>query len=304
MATPEQIDAVIARYGQQHAAVRDRILAYVRAQWGRLESFRDADIERLIETLIPAVTAALTQTAAITDAQLAAVETVVTGVAVRPVGIPAAAVSHPAMRGVGARDLYQRVGQTVWWELSKGADIERAATRGLERLERITTTDLQLAKTHTARLAMSTKLNVVGYRRVLSGSENCNLCRVASTQRYRTDQLMPIHSGCDCGIRAIYGVNDPGRVIDRDLLDEIKAEQREGKAPRTKVVEHAEIGPQLVDASHAVKPRSRLTPAAQRQAKRSAELRERWAENLAAARANGGVIEVDPKTLRPILRAA
>ena len=94
---------------------------------------------------------------------------------------------------------------------------------GQERLDSLAATDLQLAKTHTAQQALSRDARVVGYRRVLEGTYSCGLCIVASTQRYRKAELMPVHPGCDCDVVPIYGDRDPGRLINAGALADVHA---------------------------------------------------------------------------------
>lgn len=61
----------------------------------------------------------------------------------------------------------------------------------------------------------------VGYRRVLTGS-SCEWCALVATQRYRTfDSATFGHDNCDCGVVPITGTADPGRVINKDLYDNL-----------------------------------------------------------------------------------
>lgn len=65
---------------------------------------------------------------------------------------------------------------------------------------------------------------VVGWRRTLTGS-SCEWCALVSTQRYRTAESADFgHANCDCGVTPITGDVDPGRVINSDLLKELKAQ--------------------------------------------------------------------------------
>ena len=116
--------------------------------------------------------------------------------------------------------------------------------------------DLQLAQTHTAQRRMSSGHGIVGYRRVLTGSENCALCAIASTQRYHRGSLMPIHDHCDCLVAPIYGEHDPGRVINEGLMSSVRASidehygqagwERPSKPMRDiRVRTHGEYGPTL-----------------------------------------------------------
>ena len=59
------------------------------------------------------------------------------------------------------------------------------------------------------------------HRRVLTG-RSCMFCATASTQRYRVDQLMPLHNHCDCAVAPIIGDADPGQIINHDLLGSLK----------------------------------------------------------------------------------
>jgi hypothetical protein len=92
---------------------------------------------------------------------------------------------------------------------------------GAARASSIAETDIQLASREAGRRQRLGNSNIVGYKRVLTGSENCALCAIASTQRYRVNDLKPIHPGCDCGEEPIYGDFDPGQVIDQTGLNSI-----------------------------------------------------------------------------------
>lgn len=65
------------------------------------------------------------------------------------------------------------------------------------------------------------KRRVIGYRRVLTG-RSCVFCAAAATKVYRRGDLMPLHAHCDCGVAPIYGTGDPGKVVNRGVLLELK----------------------------------------------------------------------------------
>jgi hypothetical protein len=257
---PLQPDAlrVVLTYRDQTAALQARIVRYIETTWGRMGSWRDQDIDRFVSLVLPIVEGGQRTIAALTDAYLAAVLGRMTGSTVAPVGINPRTVTSSALRGVEGRDLFHRVGVTVWTALSEGDSLPLATDKGLQRALSLATTNLQLAKTHTSRWVLETHDDVVGYRRVLEGPTSCGLCAVASTQRYRQGELMPIHGGCDCGVAPIVGDTDPGRVIDPDGLAGIREQlsdrfgvtgDRINRADdlRSRVVvnEHGEIGPVL-----------------------------------------------------------
>lgn len=254
MADP--IAALAQRHQQLTGDVRRRVLAYVEQAWGQLGSHRTADIERFVRAVVPIVEGGQVQLAALTDSYLAVMEQQVLGAAVRPVGIAREAVT--GLRGVPPAEVYTRAGVTVWSALADGVPYDEAAARGLRRALSIAETDMQMAERKAAQTVMAGKPGVVGYRRVLTGSESCAMCAIASTQRYRKDRLMPIHPGCDCKVAPIYGREDPGQVLNADRLEQIQdlvverfgGEDRTGRNAadfRDLVVthDHGEIGPVL-----------------------------------------------------------
>ncbi len=245
MATDREIAAQVDAYRRSSAAVRAAILAYLSRSWVALGSYRDADIDRWVGAVVPVVSGGLLQVATLTDAHLSNVIAAMADDVPRPLGVRPVDVSVEALRGVPAADVYRRAGETVWTELSRGTDPPTAISRGLDRATRITETDLQLANTHTARRTLSADRRVVGYRRVTDG-DPCKLCAQASTQRYFSGDLMPVHAQCSCSCVPIVGDRDPGRVINRGLLDRIK-----DGTTKVDVHQHGEVGPVLTDAAHA-----------------------------------------------------
>jgi hypothetical protein len=168
------------------------------------------------------------------------------------------------LRGVPYEEVYRRPFATVYTHLSRGAPLEEAVERGATRLAGIAEADLQQTYAHAAQAAMEA-LDVPEadrprfWRRVLIGTGNCALCVIASTQRYRVEELNPIHPGCDCEVAPLFG-SDPGQVIEPDLLDQVHTaveeltgdHDRGGRATdyRRLMVqmtrEHGELGPMLV----------------------------------------------------------
>lgn len=225
---------IINAFQDQAAEVRRQVLAYVTRVWGSLDAYRDADIDRFVAAVVPVVTGGQLRTAQLTDGYLAAVEAATLGTHPRPMGVDAALVTDAAMRGVPATEVYQRPGRVVWAALGFAITYPEAVGRGLNRALTLASTDLQLAKTHTARQVFRSNPRVVGYRRVLGGGDSCSLCVEASQQRYSSDSLMPLHAGCFCGISPIFGARDPGPVDDAPSEDVTVA-----------VEDHGELGPVL-----------------------------------------------------------
>lgn len=249
--------ALTERYDALTKSLRDRVISFVLDAFDGLGSYRDADAITFIERVLPVVLGAQRQMGQVTDAYLSAMIADMLGGAAAPVGVQL----DEALRGVPPAEVYRRPFVTAWTALSQGKDLVDAVGEGRTRLLSITETDLQLARTHAARESM-TRRGAQFYRRRLSGSKNCGLCVIASTQRYRVERLMPIHPGCDCKPEPIAGDRDPGQILDEGLLEEAHAaiakgtgeSDRGGRAPDYREVivtrEHGEYGPLLAVRRH------------------------------------------------------
>lgn len=204
----------LLRNGYQTAtfAVRERVESFARTVWVGSPAMRDADVERLIARLVPVVQAGQLQVANLSNQYIAQMA--------KLAGVRWAATVDRATilnyRGAPPVEVYRRPAVTTYTALAAGASYPDALTQGLERLLSIVGTDLQQAKNRQTTASLKGS-GFTGFRRVLTGRENCALCAIASTQRYHRGDLMPIHPGCDCGVQPFTQrfntqVVDPGRL--------------------------------------------------------------------------------------------
>lgn len=208
-------DTLTDAYMRQSTELRDRVLAFAVTLWAGAASLRDADVDRLVERLLPVMRGGMLQTARLTSAYVRRLASL-SGVDAAPVDVAEDLVDY---RGVPQETVYRRPAVTVYTALSRGQAFSAARDAGLARLRSIVTTDMQQARNRQARDSYA----ATGFdyaMRTLSGAENCALCVIASTQRYQLSELQPIHPGCDCGERGVIAGNDPGQVLDQGLLDE------------------------------------------------------------------------------------
>lgn len=202
-------------YEVQVHQLRLRLTNFAMRYWNSMGSWRDSDLERLLAEVAPRIQQGQQRISDLTDAYLAHVAQE-QGMAVK--GRPFNATTD-ALRGVTDDTLYARPIATMHDTLSKGGTVSAAVKTGRDRLRSIVETNLQLAKTHAGRRAM-TSSGATAYERVLTGRENCALCVIASTQRYWVGDLSPLHPACDCQVRSLRG--DPTeQVIHPDRLDAI-----------------------------------------------------------------------------------
>jgi len=215
--------AQAAAYDAAQAQLRLQLIAALVAIWGALGSagFSAAAAAEFVRRVLPLNLGAQRAMAALTNAYLNSQ----LGRPPRP--IPFDKVTGQALRGVDPATVYARPFSTVRSELAKGRSVGEALDAGGRRLDTIATSDLQLSKTFTSREVLTEasqdpRVDVVGFRRVLSGSGNhCALCILASTQRYHSFDLMPMHPNCGCSVAPIVGESDPGRVIDRYTAEQV-----------------------------------------------------------------------------------
>jgi hypothetical protein len=175
----------------------------------------------------------------------------------RRVNLDLDTVTGKSLRGVDPVEVYERPFVEMRTALSKGASLDAAVEQGANRLETITKTDLQLARTHTVREVSADMPRFTYTVRELQGEYDCALCMIASTQRYHKRDLAPIHPGCDCLVKTVTADYDPGQVVDEERLERIHelVEDALGKADRggravdyRKIIiarDHGEIGPVL-----------------------------------------------------------
>lgn len=233
---------IIRRYQEQYGRLRIGTATRLALLWDRFGGLTDADVERFTTAATAHMQGAEAATAALVAGYIAQLGRIVTGTA-RTIAVPQREVTGEALRGVDPVDVYTRPIVTARTAISKGKSFAEAMSDARSRVIEIAALDIILTqRAATVAIAKADK-RIVGYRRVLTG-KSCPLCRIASTQRYHSGDLMPIHGHCDCSTAPIFGREDPGQVVNRRLLDEIHAEDAQ-----VDVRHHGELGPVLVDAN-------------------------------------------------------
>jgi hypothetical protein len=145
--------------------------------------------------------------------------------------------------GADLEDVYTRPFVWTWTDMSNDKPLADAVDMAAYRLERSVQTDLQLAARNTAHAVMDADRRVIGYKRVLSDKPNhCPLCVVASTNKYRKKDLLPIHPACGCTVEPIYlDGSQTEASIDRRVEEALKR----AKDQKIVVLDHGEYGPYL-----------------------------------------------------------
>lgn len=253
MTVLQDLTAANGRLGNAYVAGAGKV---ARTAFENLGSWRDADVERYLRQIGPALTGVKLKAAKSSVAFYKAMADLTGQDFTQPV-ITASDLTTKALRkGAGTSLVYNRPFVDLRTALSKGQSMTQAIEAGAKRAEYLASTEVQLARRNAGLKARNANDRIVGYIRTLTGMENCALCYVASTQRYTRGELMPIHPGCDCGEMPIYGNQDPGQVINELRLDAVHqsvetrfgvsdAGAREIDYRAIKITEHGEMGPML-----------------------------------------------------------
>lgn len=185
-----------------------------------LNNWRDEDFERLLP-LIETTLAGAKGQAANLQIEFYKQMAQFSGETFTATAARRADLSTQAIRnGATTATVYRRPFIQVYTALAQNKSVTEAVEAGATRISSLARTDIQLARSNAGLLARNRNDRIVGYVRTLTGSENCALCTIASTQRYTRGDLLPIHPGCDCGEMPIFGEQDPGQVIDEVRLDQ------------------------------------------------------------------------------------
>ncbi|PRX95580.1 hypothetical protein [Allonocardiopsis opalescens] len=256
-------------FAAQRRGLTEQLIDALLALFRSLGAWHEPQAAEFAAQAVPMVHGAQQMMGALVAARTAELASAALGVPVTPPGLPDDVLVD--LRGVPGELVYHRPFATVYTHLGRGEQLDEALQRGATRLAEIAEADLQQTYAHAAQAAMEA-VDVPAadrprfWRRVLVGSENCGLCVVASTQRYRVEDLNPIHPGCDCEVAGIFGA-DPGQVIDPELLERVHeaVEELTGASDRgaravdyrsitvEMIREHGELGPMLA------RPRDRFT---------------------------------------------
>lgn len=214
---------------------RDRAAKYVAQVWSSAGSYRDADVNRIIKKVVPVVQAAQRNVAVMTDAYVAALAKQA-GVPYK-LGVNVAEVVN--YRGVPAEEVYRRPAVAMYTALSKGEPFSVAVAVGLAKMTMLALTDVEQSKNRQA-TASGSRSGFTYTLRVLGPGNNCDLCVIASTQRYKVTELMPIHPRCSCGVETVMGDREAPK-LDAESLS-VKSED-----PTSLITthEHGELGPTL-----------------------------------------------------------
>lgn len=263
---PDRQAVLAERYRDALIDVRKRVSARVERNWRQLGSWSEADVDRFLGATLPVVDAGQRRTVSLTDAYLARVARR------RAVGLVADDLVGSAVRnGTDPAVVYRRPFVQLWSALKAGTQFSDAMNAAGARAAQSAATDVSLTMRASADAfdAQAEESRIIGWERVLD-PDACAFCATASTQRYKSANLEPLHANCQCGIAPVFAENDRAiKDFNRQVLRNIKDANAGKDAPYWKarhfrvdgqtgevilpdvaVHTHGELGPVLADAAH------------------------------------------------------
>jgi hypothetical protein len=160
----------------------------------------------------------------------------------QPVALDLDRVTGAAVRsGADPREVYRRPFVTVWTSLQQSGDWAAAVDAGGARAVSTAAMDVQLTMRQTLVEIGSRDDRILGFARVPDG-DACDFCSLIAGQRYTTEDLMPVHNHCGCGVDVITADErgDFTGNADNDL-------DMPSSMP---IAEHGELGPVVVNPDH------------------------------------------------------
>lgn len=223
-------------FAARRRGLSTQLVLLLAAMFRALGSWRGPDVPRFLEQAVPTVAAGQETLAQLTAVHVAASAAEVFGVDVEVPALESGAFAS-LRTGVTPQQVYTRPFVALRTALSQGETLDAAVEAGVTRLGQIAEMDMQQTYAHASQAAMQAlpaRTRPQFWARVLQGTENCAMCVVASTQRYRRGDLNPIHPACDCLVKPLNTTTDPGQVIAPELLEQVHAavEEMTGRTDR------------------------------------------------------------------------
>ncbi|MGW4240918.1 hypothetical protein [Nocardia sp. NPDC004722] len=125
-----------------------------------------------------------------------------------------------------AAEPFNRPARRYRHEVAGGRDSSDALDAAANRVKMELATNVALAEREAEMQVIGqagiVDLDVIGYRRVIRPERSrtgvCGLCVAASDRIYKTDELKPMHTGCNCTVMPVKEGADPGLRLNREDL--------------------------------------------------------------------------------------
>lgn len=246
----EEEDALVEAHIAGQTAIRAALLIALARIWSSLGSYNREDVPKWLAGALPLIETAQRQSVALTNAYLSRVLD-------RP---PLPLDLHDLIgaevrNGVTPQEVYERPFVTIWADLKQGTEWEKAVANGLDRVESVAATDVQLSMRAAADAIDRLDSSFFGFERV-ANPDACSFCKEVNGAYVKGSDgfVMALHNRCGCGLRALKEPHDLARLLPDGTPADDEERKRLGYPAladmRVAVREHGELGPVLVDPAH------------------------------------------------------
>lgn len=180
--------------------IRDLAQNAVDGIWSDVAGVSDAELAAFLDQVAPIVRGARLASVEMTSGYVRQTLQLTDGISPDVADFIAEDVANGIRNGAALEEVYARPIITARTALSKGQSYADAMRQGKDRLDTTVATDVQLGMRDAVYEYGRRVPQIRAWRRVLAPGKVCGLCVAASTQIYRTGDLMPIHNNCDCGV--------------------------------------------------------------------------------------------------------
>lgn len=232
------------------AQIRGMVERAVIELWGSLPGYDKADVDEWVSKVVPVVTAAQAQGAAITEAYVAGF------LEDTPLGIPIEDVTGAAVRnGADPADVYARPFVNVWTALSKGVDYADAVNAGMARAQATAAMDVQLSSRATFDAVQKATPRIYGFHRVADGGA-CKFCKKVDGAYVKSATAFALHNRCGCALEPLVDAHAlavflPDGTRIRNHINGPRIDIPDTPTPEDVAIhEHGELGAVLLDAAH------------------------------------------------------
>lgn len=192
--------------------------------WQGLPGHDRENVDEWLSRVLPLVGAGQRQSVALTEAFLAR------SLERQPFGLnPDGLVGAAVRAGTPPEEVYTRPFVTMWASLGNGSLWQDAFGAGLARAKGSAAMDVQLSMRDTATAVGQVDPQIQRFQRVADG-EACAFCQEVDGAILNSDDAMPLHNNCGCGIEPL-----------------TQAKPVTAKPAGVAIHQHGELGPVLAD---------------------------------------------------------
>jgi hypothetical protein len=190
------VDRLVAAHIAAKARLQTIASRIAVAAWDRLPGYDRENVDEFLSTALPPLHGANLQSVALTEAYLAR------KLGRLPLGVSADSIVAGIRNGAAPATVYERAFIQVWSDLGKQTSWEQAVQAGRSRVESAAATDVQLSFRDTLIDIGQQDERVVGWQRV-ADSGACDFCQEVDGARLASEDPMPLHNNCGCGVDPI-----------------------------------------------------------------------------------------------------